>query len=205
MENDRRGLPPSRFHDAYAHDDAPWDVGHPQPAVVALAERGAFRGRVLDVGCGTGDNTIELAARGVDVTGVDMVPLALAEAKRRAEARGVSVDLRVADALDLGALGETFDVVLDSAVFHVFGDEERRRYVASLANVVREGGKLFVLVFSDRETRYAGPRRITQREIHESFEPGFHVDAIEPARYVDRVREGGAEAWLAELTRAPRR
>jgi 2-polyprenyl-3-methyl-5-hydroxy-6-metoxy-1,4-benzoquinol methylase len=55
----------------------PWDVGRPQPAFVALARAGAIRGRVLDVGCGTGEHVLMEAELGLDVIGVDMVRTAI--------------------------------------------------------------------------------------------------------------------------------
>ena len=58
--------------DASYHDGpAPWDVGHPQPAIVRVAVEGGFAGTVLDVGCGTGDNALHVASLGLLVLGVD--------------------------------------------------------------------------------------------------------------------------------------
>ena len=58
------------FVSAYA-GQAPWDIGRPQPAFVAAAGRVA--GRVLDAGCGTGENALFFAARGHPVTGIDFL------------------------------------------------------------------------------------------------------------------------------------
>jgi len=44
----------------------PWDIGRPQPAFAALARTGAFRGRILDVGCGTGEHAVLAAQLGLD-------------------------------------------------------------------------------------------------------------------------------------------
>jgi cyclopropane fatty-acyl-phospholipid synthase-like methyltransferase len=95
---------------------------------------------VLDVGCGTGEHAILAAERGASALGVDVSPLAIALARRKARDRGVTAAFTVVDALDLGALGEVFDVVVDSGLFHVFDDEERPQYAASLARVLRTGG-----------------------------------------------------------------
>lgn len=51
---------------------APWDIGRPQPAVVRLASEGGFAGAVLDAGCGTGENALHVASRGLPVLGVDV-------------------------------------------------------------------------------------------------------------------------------------
>jgi tellurite resistance protein TehB len=54
--------------DASYHDGpAPWDVGHPQPAIARLASKGGFSGTVLDAGCGTGENALYLSSLGLSV------------------------------------------------------------------------------------------------------------------------------------------
>jgi len=66
------------------------------------------------------------------------------------------------DALDLACLGRTFETIIDSGLFHLFTDEERRRFLPSLAAVLRPGGTYFMLAFSDQETRER-PRGISFR------------------------------------------
>src|SRR6201998_2952080 len=123
-----------------ASPPAPWDIGRPQPGLVPLAAEGRLTGRLLDAGCGTGENALLAASRGADVTGIDVAPTAITRARAKASERGLTARFEVAGALDLGRLGLTFDTVIDSRVFHVFGDGERARYVASLAAVLRPGG-----------------------------------------------------------------
>src|SRR5580700_10497346 len=90
----------------------PWDIAGPQPALVALEEAGTIEGSVLDVGCGTGENALYLAARGHEVWGIDFVPLAIERAKAKAQDRGLSVHFQQADALELEKLGRQFDTVI---------------------------------------------------------------------------------------------
>jgi 2-polyprenyl-3-methyl-5-hydroxy-6-metoxy-1,4-benzoquinol methylase len=72
------------WDDAYAASTpAPWDIGRPQPAFVRLAEQGLLAGRVLDSGCGTGEQTLLAAAHGADATGVDGSGLAIGGPGRR--------------------------------------------------------------------------------------------------------------------------
>src|SRR5262249_43698482 len=113
---------------------------------------------------------------------------------------------RTANALDLGALGRDFDTVIDSGVFHIFGDEDRPRYADSLAKVVRPGGAFFTLVFSDREPRvWGGPRRVAQRDFARTFVDGWRVAYVREARFVTNMdmhrARGGGEAWLARIER----
>ncbi|MDC0747534.1 class I SAM-dependent methyltransferase [Polyangium mundeleinium] len=181
---------------------APWDIGRPQADLVALAEAGGFRGDVLDVGCGPGDNAIFVAARGHAVTGLDLVENALAKARTRAQQSGVSVHFVRGNALELGMLGRTFDTVLDSGLLHVFGSGMRAQYVASLAHVVRPGSMYHALVWSDREPGAEGPRRLSEADLRAAFASGWKVREIRPARYEHMLGgKGYAEAWRVSIER----
>jgi SAM-dependent methyltransferase len=158
----------------------PWDIGRPQPAFARLAEAGLLAGRVLDAGCGTGEHTLLAAAHGADATGVDGARTAIERARAKAAERGISARFEVADVLDLGRLGETFDTVIDSGVFHVFSDEDRPRYVGSLAGVLRDGGLCCLMCFSDRQPGEWGPRRVRADELRAAFSDGWQIVSIEP-------------------------
>jgi len=179
-----------------------WETDRPQPEFVRLEQEGAITGRVLDVGCGTGETAIFLAHRGHVVWGIDFAENAIRKAERKAVERGVPVTFRVASALDLAHLGATFDTAVDCGLFHVFLDVHRPVYAANLAKVVVPGGRLFLLSFSEQEpTDWGGPRRVTQAEIRETFRSGWEVRSIRAARY--EVTTPGVEgrAWLAEVVR----
>jgi cyclopropane fatty-acyl-phospholipid synthase-like methyltransferase len=181
----------------------PWDVGRPQPAFVRLADRGALRGHLLDAGCGTGENALLAAAHSADVVGVDVSPTAIARARAKAAERGLSARFEVADALHLSQLGLTFDTVIDSGLFHVFDDENRARYVASLASALRSGGSCYLMCFSDLQPGTFGPRRVRKDEIISAFSDGWSVTGIEADEFVVN-RELGiatARAWLATIRR----
>jgi SAM-dependent methyltransferase len=181
----------------------PWDINRPQPAFLALATAGEIRGRVLDVGCGTGEHALMAAGLGLPATGVDAAGAAIAKAEAKAQARGLEGSVRFVhgDALKLPALGEQYDTVIDSGLFHVFEDDERRLFVSSLSAVIAPGGRYLMLCFSPEQPGDWGPRRVTPQEIHAAFEEGWSVDAIEPSRLVLTFLPEGVFAWLAKLTR----
>src|SRR5262249_20848082 len=155
----------------------PWDIGRPQPALVAVADE--IDGSLLDIGCGTGENALFFASRGCEVVGVDLVPQAIEMAKEKATKRGLAATFQVGDALDLGKLERPFDNAIDSGVFHVFPDEERPRYVAGVAQALKPGGRLHMLVFNENTPGDWGPRRVTQAEIRAAFANGFKVPTID--------------------------
>ncbi|MEU7838293.1 MULTISPECIES: class I SAM-dependent methyltransferase [unclassified Nonomuraea] len=181
----------------------PWDVGRPQPAFAALAEAGEFRGRVLDVGCGTGELALLCAGMGLDVTGVDLAPKGLQAAAEKARERGLAVRWLRHDVLRLGELGETFDTVLDSLIFHIFGDADRATYVESLRAALRPGGRYFMLCFSERQPGAGeyGPRRVTREEIAAAFSDGWKIDSIDAATIDSNLGPEGLAAWLVALIR----
>ena len=195
------------FESAY-QETAPWDIPGRQPAFVGLEATGMIRGSVLDAGCGTGENALYLASRGHEVWGLDFIPVAIEGAKAKAKERGLGVDFQVGDALKLDQLGRTFDTVIDCGLFHTFADEERPLYVSGLATVVRPGGSVHILCFSDQEPPGQGPRRVAQQEIRDAFRDGWQVVEIREARIrtTDHLEAkifspGGPKAWLATITR----
>lgn len=179
----------------------PWDIGRPQPAFLELAQAGAFHGQVLDVGCGSGEHALLAADLGLQATGIDAAPAAIAIAQGKARERGLPARFLVWDARRLAALNEQFDTVLDCGLFHVFGDDDRPRFVDALRAAIRPGGRYFMLCFSDRQPGHLGPRRVSKDEIRASFDHGWQVDSIEPATFELTIDRGGALAWLAAITR----
>jgi ubiquinone/menaquinone biosynthesis C-methylase UbiE len=188
------------FNDAY-RGAPPWDTGRPQPAFVALAQEGVVQGSILDAGCGTGENALYFAGLGHEVWGIDGAPAAIELARQKAQERGLHVEFRVHDALALEGLERQFDTVIDSGLFNIFGDEDRRRYVESLARVLGPGGRYFMLCFSDRQPGWFGPRRVSQEEIRAAFATGWRVDEIQEARFQNRLLSDSALAWRCSITR----
>lgn len=199
----------ARRYDAAYEGSNPWDIGRPQGEVVRLDEAGEFRGRILDCGCGAGENSLYLASRGREVVGLDMSSLAVRRSREKAAARGLDATFLVANALELHGderLGGGFDTALDSGLFQVLSDPERARYAESLRGVLRGGGTLLLICFSEHE-RFArgpvcGPRGVTRDEIRATFAEGWRVNYLRESRFdgTDRYQDGFL-AWLASLTR----
>jgi len=192
---------PHDFEEIYT-GTPPWDIGRAQPVFLWLAEAGAIGGRVLDVGCGTGEHVLMAAERGLDATGIDIAPRAVAAAQRKAAERATAARFLVWDALRLAELEEQFDTVLDSGLFHIFDDESRARYVQALGAVLKPGGHYLMCCFSDRQPGDWGPRRISQSEIRGTFGTGWEVASIEATQFATNLDPPVAEAWLAIITRS---
>jgi len=188
-----------------AYEGTPtWDIGRPQGAIVRLATAGSIAGPVLDVGCGTGENSLYLAALGHDVVGIDLaraaVEKALAKASRRAA--GGSLEFLVWDALRVAELGRTFQTAVDVGLFHCLQPDQRPKYAAGLHDALIPGGRAFLLCWSARNPLGYGPERIRKLDIRASFRSGWSVEAIEEETLESLLPAQRVHAWLARIERA---
>ena len=194
-----------RFQTAY-EGQPPWDLGRPQKPFMEHADE--ITGDVLDTGCGTGDNALFFAQRGQSVLGIDFVEKPLELARRKADELAVQAEFLAMDALKLKELRRTFDSVLDCGLFHVFADEDRLPYVEGLAHVVKDGGRLFLMCFSDEEPAGPGPRRISRAELEQAFADGWAIESVAATRFEPNPNadqryfdEDGPRAWFAVIRR----
>lgn len=158
---------------------------------------------MLDVGCGTGEHALLAAAHGADAEGVDISPRAIGRAREKAAARGLDARFEVADALNLPQLEMTFDTAIDSGLFHVFDDQQRVRYVSSLASALEPGGTCYLMCFSDFQPGDFGPRRVRRDELTTAFGDGWDVTEIAADAFEigPGLGTGSAKAWLATIRR----
>jgi SAM-dependent methyltransferase len=185
---------------------APWDIGKPQGPFAVVADW--VTSPVLDAGCGTGEHALFFAAWGHRVAGIDFMEVPIRRARLKSAERGLSVEFLVKDALTLGDWGERFASVIDCGLFHCFSDDDRRRYVRGLAQVVEPGGRLFMMCFSDEEPGAEGPRRVSRQEPYDAFADGWEVESVQPSRFEVHPEftdftfsEGGPKAWFSVIRR----
>jgi SAM-dependent methyltransferase len=193
------------FEELYS-GTAPWDIGRPQPQLVAAADR--ITSPVLDAGCGTGEHALFLAGRGHRVVGIDFVDEAIRRARAKAAERRLAVEFLVKDATELADWDRHFATVIDFGLFHVFSDDDRRRYAGGLAKVLQPGGRLFLSCFSDEEPGNEGPRRVSRQELYDTFADGWEIESVQPTRceihpgFTEMTfSEGGPKMWFAVIRR----
>ena len=163
---------------------------------------------VLDAGCGTGDIVLYLAGRGHRVKGVDYLEEPIRRAREKAAHRGLSAEFAVADALKFAESSERYNTVIDSGLFHVFPDTERRQYVAGLKHIVQSGGRVLLMCFSDAEPPGYGPRRVSRQELMDAFADGWEIESLTPSRFEINPKfvgptfsEGGPKTWFVVVRR----
>ena len=150
-----------------------WERSGPPSDLVELVEGPAALplGRALDLGCGTGTDSVYLARHGWDVTGVDIIPRALAGARQRAAAAGVSPRYLEGDATrlrDLG-VGDGFSLILDFGCFHTLPEDRRDPYVEGVSDAAANGATLLLYGFA-RPPRLAPMRaEFTPEEVRRRF------------------------------------
>lgn len=163
----------------------PWNIGEPQPELAALIDAGEIRGEVLDAGCGTGELSLALAARGYPVVGIDFVATAIAAAKAAAEEGGLTaVSFAQADIRTLTGYDDRFSTVIDCTLFHSLPIESRDDYLRSVHRAAAPDAVFYVLVFAkgafpaDAQTK---PNEVDEDELRTAVGNYWVVDEIRPA------------------------
>jgi SAM-dependent methyltransferase len=139
------------FKTFYRLGFVPWD-GHPLPTSLRdliEGENALAPGTALDIGCGTGDNSIYLAKHGWQVTGVDFVAKAVDKARAKASANKLDIKFARADATRLSSegVGTNFDLIVDNGCLHGMSAEDRDAYVREVTAVAAPSGRLLLVEF----------------------------------------------------------
>lgn len=181
------------------YDDLPWFDPDPSPQVVQAVEEKFFPagGAVLDIGCGAGSNVLYLARRGFESHGVDISPGAIQAAKVRAAKNGVTVDVRVGDALDLDFPSGRFEGANDNGCFHTLPVRCRSDYAQEVARVLRPEGAFLLSWVAREHTSEHGPRhRPSLEEVTRAVERFFLFVRTE---FRAASEEGGPAVYVAWL------
>lgn len=189
----RFGPDPLEFFNLVYQHSAPWDIGAPQPAMIALLEKYPPTAPILDLGCGPGDLAIYLAKLGHKVVGIDFVESAIQSAQAKADALPPEtsrlLNFEVGDALQLSKLQQTFAAVVDSGFYHLFNPDESERLIDEVGAVSRPGGRYYLHEFAIEFPAPNLPRQILPEEIQTRFktERGWRILEIQSVDFLSRV------------------
>lgn len=182
----------------YVDGELPWDSGKPDEHLSAVIEAYSIKpGKALEIGCGTGTNSIWLAQHGFEVTGMDISQTAIAKAGEKAAAAGVNCHLLVGDFMVDQVPGAPFDFVYDRGCLHVFeGVEELSRFASRVRGVLTAEGTWHSLIGStDGPPRDAGPPRHSAADIVTAVEPHFEILELRSTTF-DKEDHRNVRAWV---------
>ena len=180
-----------------------WDIGRPANELMKLVNEGAIpRCRVIDLCCGSGTDAIFLANKGFDVTGIDIAPTALSQARRKAAAAGVHVHWLYADVLAPPNL-EPFDFIYDRGCYHVVRNQNLAAYLETLRLLSHPETRFLLLASRSAEieanTANSG---VSEEEIRFDFLKLFDLESLREIT-LESNKEGGTQppGWSALFKR----
>jgi SAM-dependent methyltransferase len=146
--------------------DLDWGGRWTEPFIPWL--RDAAARRILELGCGTGNDAARLAHAGLEVTATDYSSEAITRAEERFE--GCGIDFQVVDMTERLPFGdEQYDAVMSNVAAHMFSDDVTRRLLAEVKRVLRYGGLLLLHVNSDADRELRARRRPVKRELEPNY------------------------------------
>lgn len=167
----------------YATGNTPWDSGVPSSELIRCVEAGELPGTsLLEFGCGTGTNAIELARRGYRVTAVDLVDLPIEKAREKAHQAGVDVKFISGDLTKLD-LGGPFDCLFDLGLYHGLRNRDLAGFLSTLRRVSRPGTRWLSLAGNAKEVRADGPPVVREEEFRAELEPLFRILRVREFRF----------------------
>jgi len=172
------------WNERYRDGNLPWDTGLPSSELQQVVSRQAIQPcRALEIGCGTGTNTVWLAQRGFEVTGIDLAPLAVQRAEQRAQAAGLKARFLVADVLQLPDLGPPFSFFFDRGCYHAVRRAAPDQYAPAVARQLAAGARGLILAGNAREPHDSGPPVVTEQQIRDELGLAFHILDLHEFRF----------------------
>jgi len=164
------------WNESYRSGALPWDTGKPSSELERAVCGELIRPcRALEIGCGTGTNSVWMAQQGFEVTGIDVAPLAVELAGQRARTAGVKAHFMVADVIQLPDLGEPFEFFFDRGCYHAVRRTAAERYAPAVAQNLTKGARGLILAGNAREPHTPGPPVVTEAEIRRELGLSFRI------------------------------
>jgi SAM-dependent methyltransferase len=186
-----------RYRERYKSGDTPWDVSQADFNLIEVVTKTPILPcKALDIGCGTGDNSIWLAQNRFQVIGTDTSDIALEKAKEKASKANVECNFLPVDFLKNKIEGAPFVFVFDRGCFHSFNSEnDRTRFAQNVATHLKEDGLWLTIVGNADEHRQGpGPPQRTAGDIVLAVEPYFKILSLTSSHFGSN-RPNPPRAW----------
>ena len=149
-----------------------------------LERRKISKGRVLDLGTGPATQAIQLAKRGLRVTGSDVSEAAIIRARKvYVHDNDKEISFTIDDILNSKIKDKMFDYVFDRGCFHVLPIDKRPVYIREINRILDDKGILFLKCFSNKEPRQEGPYKFSEDEIRQLFRNDFAIIYVKDTVY----------------------
>ncbi len=193
---------PKDWDARYKNADTPWDSGLASAELRrVLAEQSIAPCRALEVGCGTGTNSLFLAEQGFAVTGIDLSPTAITTARRKAEQAGRTIDFLTADITKVEELNAPFEFLFDRGAYHCLRKVDLTAYLDFLRRMCGSGTRYLSLIGNADEPSDEGPPRLRAEEICHELEPLFVIEQLRAFYFEDAGGARGPRGWSCLMTR----
>jgi SAM-dependent methyltransferase len=187
-----------RFMERYKTGNTPWDIGKPDFNLIETVTKIPIKScKALDIGCGTGDNSIWLAQKQFQVTGTDVSEIAIEKAKEKALKSNVRCTFLVVDFIKYRIEDAPFGFVFDRGCFHAFdSNKERKRFAKNVASNLKTDGLWLSLIGSADEPRQGpGPPQRTANDIVAAVESYFEILSLISSHF-DSNRQNPPKCWV---------
>lgn len=187
-----------RFKERYKTGNTPWDIGKPDFNLIETVTKIPIEScKALDIGCGTGDNSIWLAQKQFQVTGTDVSEIAIEKAKEKALKNNVKCTFLVVDFFKSRIEGAPFGFVFDRGCFHTFdSNKERKKFAKNVASNLEKNGLWLSLIGSADERRQGpGPPQRTANDIVAAVKPYFEIFSLFSSHF-ESNRQNPPKCWV---------
>lgn len=186
------------FKERYKAGITPWDIGRPDFNLIETVTKIPVKScKALDIGCGTGDNSIWLAQRQFQVTGTDISEIAIETAKEKAFKSKVECTFLVVDFFKNRIEGAPFGFVFDRGCFHTIdSSKERKKFAKNVAlNLEKDGLWLSLIGSADEQRQGPGPPQRTANDIVAAVESYFEIHSLFSSHF-DSNRQNPPKCWV---------
>jgi SAM-dependent methyltransferase len=170
-----------------------------------LVDSGEINGSVLEIGCGTGENSLHIAGAGHPTQGIDPSKEAILIAKQKSEVmlarRGICARFKQYIPQNLGLINETFNVIIDNTTFQMIPNDERENYTRSMVQLLEPGGSVILIVTSTSGNLTVRSESDVIKAVEHNFPQEFCIKYIREILYETGHNEEYVKGWLCSISK----